>query len=173
IPTAPIPLVTQPDPTPIRQYSRRERIAQSSALPTVADGPASPVRDVSEGEACPTDSGFIADQDRETIAKSFTLPHDSAPRERVQVLEDREGVAAKQSRDDAPIKGRSFNEGEAAAERISNVSEEIAMVLTSIDAATVLAGGIDVPTASGFIPTAGPPATVISTGSEVGPTASP
>nr|GFC61621.1 hypothetical protein [Tanacetum cinerariifolium] len=40
-------------------------------------------------------------------------------------------------------------------------------------AATILAGGIDVPTGSGFIPTAGPPATVISTSSEFGPTASP
>nr|GFD62698.1 hypothetical protein [Tanacetum cinerariifolium] len=57
---APIPPVTQPDPTPIRQYSRRARIARSSVLPNVADKPASPVRDVSEGEACPTDSGFIA-----------------------------------------------------------------------------------------------------------------
>nr|GFD60721.1 hypothetical protein [Tanacetum cinerariifolium] len=60
-----------------------------------------------------------------------------------------------------------------AAERISNDSEEIARVLTSMDAATVLAGGIDVPTGSGSISTAGPPATIISTGSEVGPTASP
>nr|GFA99405.1 hypothetical protein [Tanacetum cinerariifolium] len=94
-------------------------------------------------------------------------------KERVQVLEDREGVATKQSRDDAPIKGRSNNEGEEAAKRISNDSEEIARVLTSMDAATVLAGEIDVPTGSGFIPTAGPPATVISTGSKVGPTASP
>nr|GFA40973.1 hypothetical protein [Tanacetum cinerariifolium] len=93
-------------------------------------------------------------------------------KERVQVLEDRESVAAKQSGDDAPIKGRSINEGEAAAERINNDSKEIARVLTSMDAATVLAGGIDVPTGSGSIPTAGPPATVISTGSEVGPTAS-
>nr|GEY92859.1 hypothetical protein [Tanacetum cinerariifolium] len=187
-------------------------IAQSSALSTVADEPASPMRDVSEGEACPTDSGFIADQDRATIAKSSTLPHDSAPRvtspaadegsmqhniseltalctslqrqysellakfqaqkeeiislkERVKVLEDKEDVAVTQSRDDAPIKGRSINEGEAAAERISNDSEEVARVLTSIDAATVLAGGIDVPTGSGFTPTAGPSATVISTGS--------
>nr|GFB89231.1 hypothetical protein [Tanacetum cinerariifolium] len=80
IPTAPIPTVTQTDSTPIIQYSRRARIAQSSALLTVADEPASPVRD-----------------DRET----------------------------------------------------------------------------NVPTGSGFIPTAGPPATVISTGSEVSPTASP
>nr|GFA09077.1 hypothetical protein [Tanacetum cinerariifolium] len=194
-------------------------IAQSSALPTITDEPASPVRDVSEGEACPNASGFIANQDMATIAKSSTLPHDSAPRvtfpaadegsmqqniseltalctslqrqysklmskfqaqeeeigrlkERVQVLEDREGVATKQSGEDATIKERSNNEGEAAAERISNDSEEIARVLTSIDAATVLAGKIDVPTGSGFIPTAGPPATVISTGSEVGPIAS-
>nr|GFD47910.1 hypothetical protein [Tanacetum cinerariifolium] len=39
-----------------------------------------------------------------------------------------------------------------------------------MDAVTVLAGGIDIPTGSGSIPTAGPPATIISTGSEVGPT---
>nr|GEY53944.1 putative reverse transcriptase domain-containing protein [Tanacetum cinerariifolium] len=67
-------------------------------------------------------------------------------KDRVKVLEDKEGVYAKQSGDDAPIKGRSINEGEAAAERIINDSKEIARVLTSIDAATVLAGGIDVPT---------------------------
>nr|GEV21427.1 reverse transcriptase domain-containing protein [Tanacetum cinerariifolium] len=151
IPTAPIPPVTQPDTTPIRQYSRRARIAQSSTLPTVADEPASPVRDVSEEEACPIESGFIADQDRVTIAKSSTLPHDSAPRVT--------SPAADEGR-------RSINEGEAAAERISNDSEDVARVLTSMDAATVLAGGIDVPTGSGSIPTAGPPATVISTGSE-------
>nr|GEU57059.1 hypothetical protein [Tanacetum cinerariifolium] len=79
IPTAPIPPVTQPDTTLIRQYTRIVRNAQSSALLTIADEPASLVRDVSEGEACPTKSGFIADQDRTTIAKSYTLPHDSAP----------------------------------------------------------------------------------------------
>nr|GFB75554.1 hypothetical protein [Tanacetum cinerariifolium] len=94
-------------------------------------------------------------------------------KDRVKVLEKRKGVAANPSGDDAPIKGRSINEGDAAAERISNDSEEIARVLTSMDAATVLAGGIDVPTGSGLIPTTGPPATVISIGSEVGPTASP
>nr|GEZ54164.1 hypothetical protein [Tanacetum cinerariifolium] len=93
-------------------------------------------------------------------------------KDRVQVLEDRKGNTTKPSRDDTLIKGRSINEGEVAAERISNDSEEVARVLTSIDAATVLAGGIDVPTGNGSIPTAGPPATIISTGSEVGPTAS-
>nr|GFD39881.1 hypothetical protein [Tanacetum cinerariifolium] len=115
IPTAPILPVTQPVITPIIQYSRRARIAQSFALPTVAD------------------------QDKATIAKSSTLPHDSAPRDRVKVLEDKEDVLATQSGDDAPIKGRSINEGESAAERISNDSEDIARVLTSMDAATILA----------------------------------
>nr|GFB61491.1 hypothetical protein [Tanacetum cinerariifolium] len=169
----------------------RARIAQSFTLLTVADKPASPVRDDSQGEACPTDSGFIVDQDRATIAKSSTLPHDSAPRVTSPTADEgsmqqniseltalctslqREAVASKRSGEDALIKGRSNNEGEAAAERISNDSEEIARVLTSMDAATVLAVETNVPTGSGFIPTAGPPATVISTGSEVGPTASP
>nr|GFA58826.1 synaptobrevin, longin-like domain protein [Tanacetum cinerariifolium] len=128
IPTAPIPPVTQTGTTPIIQYTRRARIAQSSAFPTVADEPASP---------------------------------------------DKEGVIRDKSVDDAPIKGRSSYEGEAPAERISNDSEEIARVLTSMDAATVLAGEANVSTGSGFIPTAGPPATIVSTGSEVGPTASP
>nr|GFC54596.1 hypothetical protein [Tanacetum cinerariifolium] len=78
IPTAPIPTVTQPYTTPIIQYSRRARIAQSSALLTIADEPASPVKDD----------------------------------------KDREAAATKQSREDALIKGRSNNEGEAAAKRI-------------------------------------------------------
>nr|GFC25706.1 hypothetical protein [Tanacetum cinerariifolium] len=220
IPTAPIPTITQTDTTPIIQYSRRARIAQSSALPTIADEPTSLVRDNSQGEACPTDSGFIADQDRATIAKSSTLPRDSAPRvtspaaeegsmqqtineltafctslqrqhlellakfqaqeveinilkERVKYLEDKEGVIGDKSGDDAPIKGRRSNEREAAAERISTDSEETARVLTSLDATNVIAGETNVPTGSGSIPTAGPPATIVSTGSEVSPTASP
>nr|GFD06559.1 hypothetical protein [Tanacetum cinerariifolium] len=60
------------------------------------------------------------------------------------------------------VRKRSINEGETAAERISNDSEEIARVLTSMDAAIVLAGGIDVPTGNGSISTTDPPATIIS-----------
>nr|GFC02652.1 hypothetical protein [Tanacetum cinerariifolium] len=94
-------------------------------------------------------------------------------KERVKVLEDKDGVIGDKSGDDAPIKGRSNTEGEAPAERIINDSEEIARVLTSMDAATVLEGESNVPTGNGFIPTAAPTATIVSTGSEVGPTASP
>nr|GEW60618.1 hypothetical protein [Tanacetum cinerariifolium] len=186
-----IPPITLTDTPPIMQYTSRTRIAQSSVLPPVADEHASPLRDVSQGEACPTDSGFIADQVRKTIAKSSTLPYDSTPRvtshaaaegkllakfqaqevevnrlkERVKLLEDREGVAIEGSRDDAPIKGRNLDEGEAAAERASDDTEEMATVLTSMDAATVLASGlVEVPIGSGSIPTAGPPAAEVPTG---------
>nr|GEX49762.1 hypothetical protein [Tanacetum cinerariifolium] len=143
---------------------------------------------------------IFGDQDRATIDKSYTLPHDSALwvtstaavegsmqqiileltalctslqrqlseltdkfqaqeveinrlKEKVKLLEEREGVAAINSRDDAPIKGRSMDKGEAATERVSDDTEEMATVLTSMDAATVLASRVvDVPTGSGSIP---------------------
>nr|GEU29230.1 hypothetical protein [Tanacetum cinerariifolium] len=155
----------------------RARIAQSSALPPVADEPASPVRDVSQGEACPTDSGFIADQDMATIAKSSTLPHDSAPRvtspaaeegmeinklkERVKILEAKGGVIGVSSGDDAPIKGRRIDEEEVATIRVSSDTEEV-----RLDKG-------EVPTGSGSIPIAGPPTAEVPTGSDVVPTASP
>nr|GEU88158.1 hypothetical protein [Tanacetum cinerariifolium] len=188
ITTALIPPVTSSDTPPIRQYTRRTRIAQSS--------------------------------DRATIAKSSTLPHDSAPRvtspaadegsmqqtineltalctslqrqyfemidkfqaqeveinrlkARVKLLKDKEGMGTERSGDDAPIKGRNLDEGEAAAERVTDDTEEMATVLTSIDAATFLASGVvGVPTSSGSIPTTSPPAAEVPTGSDVVPTAS-
>nr|GEZ87979.1 glutamic acid-rich protein-like [Tanacetum cinerariifolium] len=167
--TVSIPLVTSSDTPPIRLYTRRTRIAQSLILPPVADEPASPLRDVSQGEACPTDSGFLADQDMAIIAKSSTLPHDSAPRVTSPVAAEGKGF-----RDDAPIKGRNLDKGEAAAERVSDDTEEMATVLTSMDAATVLASRVaEVSTGSGSIPTIGPPAAEVPTGSDVVPTASP
>nr|GEX00526.1 hypothetical protein [Tanacetum cinerariifolium] len=190
------------------------------------------IRIYTEGKGritCPTDSRFEADQDRTNIAKTSTLPHDSAPRVTspaadegrmqlildeltalctslqrqhsemvakfkaqelkihrlkaiVKLLEDRERVVAEQSGDDAPIKGRNLDEREAAAERVSDDTEEMATVLTSMDAAIVLSGGGvaevptgsgSIPTASGSIPTAGPSAAEVPTGSDVVPTAGP
>nr|GEW66223.1 hypothetical protein [Tanacetum cinerariifolium] len=129
ITTTSIPTVTPSETTPIRQYTRRARIDQSSTLLTVADEP-----------------------DKATIAKSSTLPHDSAPRVTSPVADE----------------GR-----EAAAERASDDTEEMAIVLTSMDAATVLASGAaEVSTGSGSIPIAGPPAAEVPTGSDVVPTAS-
>nr|GFB91605.1 hypothetical protein [Tanacetum cinerariifolium] len=107
---------------------------------------ASPVRDVTEGKACPIDFGFIADQDRATIDKSSTLPHDTAPRvtspaavegtqdvkinklkERVTILEDNQGVISARSADNAPIKGRKIAEEEGITGRVSSDTEEIRM----------------------------------------------
>nr|GEW85101.1 hypothetical protein [Tanacetum cinerariifolium] len=62
-------------------------------------------------------------------------------KERVKLLGDRDRVATQRSGDDAPIKRRSLDEGEVAAERTSDDTEEMATVLTSIDAATILASG--------------------------------
>nr|GEX41475.1 hypothetical protein [Tanacetum cinerariifolium] len=190
ISTISIPPITSSDTPPLKQYTRRSRISQSSVLQPVADEPASSLRCVSQGETCPIDSGFIADQDRATIAKSSTLPYDSAPRvtspaidegtqeveinrlkARVKLLEDREGLVGERSGDDAPIKGRNLDEGEAAAKKVSDDTEEMATVLTSMDAVTILAAGVaDVPTGSGSIPTASPD---VPTGSGSIPAASP
>nr|GEX51135.1 hypothetical protein [Tanacetum cinerariifolium] len=86
----------------------------------------------------------------------------------------RKGAAATKSRDDAPIKGRSMDEGEAATERVSDDTKEMATVLTSMDAVTVLASRVvNVPTGSGSIPTASTPAKgSVPTGSEEVPTVS-
>nr|GEW07441.1 hypothetical protein [Tanacetum cinerariifolium] len=203
----------------LRQYIKRVRIAQSSALPPVVDEPASPLRDVNEGKACPTKSGFEADQDMANIAKTSTLPHDLVPRvtspaadegsmqlkldeltglctslqrqhsemvakfeaqemeinrlkAKVKLLEDRDGVAVERFGDDAPIKGRNLDEGEAVAERVSDDTKEMATVLTSMETTTVLASrAAEVPTGSGLVPTAGSPAAKVPTGSDVVPTA--
>nr|GEW95472.1 hypothetical protein [Tanacetum cinerariifolium] len=161
---------TEPHHTPSPEAQPPSHTTHSSSsLPSVTTtipAPASPLRDVSQGEACPTDSGFIADQDRVTIAKSSTLPHDSAPRVTSpaadegsiqQTISELTALCTSLQRQHSELLAkfqaqeveinRSLDEGEAAAERICDDSEEMATVLTSMDAATVLAGGIaDVPT---------------------------
>nr|GEV88050.1 retrovirus-related Pol polyprotein from transposon TNT 1-94 [Tanacetum cinerariifolium] len=150
------------------------------AASPVRDEPASPVRDVSQGEACPTDSGFIADQDRATIAKSSNLPYDSAPRVTSpaakegsiqQTINELMTFCTSLQSDTEEVR---LDEGEVAAERANDDTEEMATVRTTMDAATVLASGpAEVPTGSGSIPTAGPPAVQVPTGSDVVPIASP
>nr|GEW16283.1 hypothetical protein [Tanacetum cinerariifolium] len=162
--TKTIPTKTPTEIPTLRQYSRRAtRIAQSKALPTTADEPASILRDNSQGEAFPTLFGLEAGQDMENILKTSTLPHDSTPR--VTSLDADEG-------NDAPIKGRILETGEEAGverstERGSNDTEEMVNVLTSIDAANILTSGVvdvsvppaaevstvGVPTGSGLVPT--------------------
>nr|GEX36193.1 hypothetical protein [Tanacetum cinerariifolium] len=174
------------------QYTRRARIAHSSALPPIADEPASPIGDDSQGEACLTDSGLEAEQDRANITKTSSLPSNSTPRvtslaadegnmqqklneltDLVRLLEDREGGGITQSGED---------EGEEVAierstEKGSNNTEEMVNVLPSLDATTILSSGVsvsispiievsvaEVPTGSGSIPTASPPGTGVPAG---------
>nr|GEV94088.1 ribonuclease H-like domain-containing protein [Tanacetum cinerariifolium] len=132
----------------------------SLALSPVANELAPPIKDDSQGEACPTDSGLEADQDRENIPKTSTLPSDSIPRvtslvadegtheleinrlkARIKLLEDKDRGVVEQSGDDAPIKGMSLDEGEEAAERVNDDTEEMATILTFMDAASIVTSG--------------------------------
>nr|GFB65952.1 hypothetical protein [Tanacetum cinerariifolium] len=136
------------------QYTKRARIAQSSALVTAADEPASPIGDDSQGEVCLTDSGLEVEQDSANITKTSTLPSDSTSRvtslaAEVKLLEDKDGEGIAQSREYAPIKRRSLDEGkEAAVERStkrgSDDTKEMVIVLTSLDAASILTSGVSV-----------------------------
>nr|GFB16764.1 hypothetical protein [Tanacetum cinerariifolium] len=97
---------------------------------------------------------------------------------RIKLLEDKDGGVAEQTGDDAPIKGRRLDEGDEAAERVSDDTEEMATVLTSMYAASILTSGgvqvvptaVEVATATVSIPTG---SGVVSTASPTIPTASP
>nr|GFD27852.1 hypothetical protein [Tanacetum cinerariifolium] len=69
---------------------------------------------------------------------------------RIKVLEDKDRGVAEQSGDDAPIKGRRLDEEEEAAERVNDDTEEMEIILTSMDAASILTSrGVQVvPTAA-------------------------
>nr|GEW15360.1 hypothetical protein [Tanacetum cinerariifolium] len=69
---------------------------------------------------------------------------------RIKLLEDTDRGVTAQSEDDAPIKGRRLDEGEEVAKRVSDDTEEMETVLTSMDAASILtSGGVQVvPTAA-------------------------
>nr|GEX23764.1 hypothetical protein [Tanacetum cinerariifolium] len=99
------------------------------------DEPASPLGDDSQGEACPTDSGFEAEQHKENA--------------RIKHLEDRDGGDDDPSGEDATIKRRSLETWEEACierstEKGSDDTEEMVNVLTSLDAASVLSSGVQV-----------------------------
>nr|GEV75212.1 hypothetical protein [Tanacetum cinerariifolium] len=66
--------------TPQRYTRRAIRIAQPKALSPAADEPASLSRDDRQGEAFPTVSSLDAGHDKENIAKTFAMPHESSSR---------------------------------------------------------------------------------------------
>nr|GEY99198.1 copia protein [Tanacetum cinerariifolium] len=192
--TTSIPTITPTETTPIRQYTQTTRIAQSSALPTdratidksstlphdLAPRVTSPVaNEGSMQQTIPKLTALCTSLQRQLseLTAKFQAQEVEINRlkERVKLLEDKDGMATTRSGDDAPIKGRSMDEGEAVTKRISDESKEMATVLTSMDVATVLASGVvDVSTGSGSIPIASTLAEEqVPTGSDVVPTASP
>nr|GEW53676.1 hypothetical protein [Tanacetum cinerariifolium] len=195
----PSPKAQQTSPTSTLSPS----LPPSSALPPVADEPASPIGDDSQGEACPTDFGLEAEQNRANINKTSTLPSDSTPRDEMALkitaqdleisalkamikhLEDRDGEDDDPSGEDAIIKDRRLEIGDEACierstEKGSNDTKEMVNVLTSLDAASVLSSRVQVSVppvaevATVSIPPAGKIPTIrVPTGNGMVPTASP
>nr|GEU91207.1 hypothetical protein [Tanacetum cinerariifolium] len=131
---------------------------------------------------------FQKDQNRATIDKSSTLPHDSAPRvtspvadevSMQQTIPELTALCTSLQRQLSELTAK-FQAQEVEINRLKDRVKllkeregEMATVLTSMDAATVLSSGVvDVPTGSGSIPTAITPAEEqVPTGSDVVPTA--
>nr|GEY98307.1 hypothetical protein [Tanacetum cinerariifolium] len=176
----------------------RARIAQSSALPPVADEPASPLRDVSQGEACPTVSDFEAEQDRTNIAKTSSLPYESTSR--VTSFAADEGsmqhkfdelttlCTSLQSQQSEMVsrfeaQGLEINSLKAIIKLLEDKDRVVAehfgddtpikrrRLDVGEEAAERVSDDTEFPTGSGSIPTAGPPATRVPTSNDVVPTA--
>nr|GEU73423.1 hypothetical protein [Tanacetum cinerariifolium] len=129
-----IPTVTPSDTSPLRQYTRRARIAQSSALLPVADEPASPLQDAIQSESDLV-SKFDAQKVEITMLKA-----------RVKLLKDREGGGAEQFRDNAQSRGGA-----------TVLSSGVAEVPTGSDSIpTAGSPAAEVPTGSDVVPTVGP-----------------
>nr|GEV94581.1 putative ribonuclease H-like domain-containing protein [Tanacetum cinerariifolium] len=146
-----------------RRYTRRAiRIAQSKALLPIADEPASLSRDDRQVEAFPNVSSLDAGQDRENIAKTSALPHESSPKmaakikdqdleisglkARVNFLEDKERSHTEPTQEDAPITGGIIDIGEElgaekSTEKGSSDTEEMINVLSSMEATNILSSG--------------------------------
>nr|GFC34876.1 hypothetical protein [Tanacetum cinerariifolium] len=125
ITSEPLPQALTKTLTP-RRYTRRPIwIAQSKALLPDVDEPASLSRDDIQREAFPTVSSLDARHDRENIAKTSALPHESSPRvTSLDADEGREELGADKS-----------------TELGRNDIKEMVNVLTSMDATNILTSG--------------------------------
>nr|GFA46698.1 hypothetical protein [Tanacetum cinerariifolium] len=144
------------------QYSRRAtRVAQSKALSSAADEPASLLRDDSQGEAFPTVSSLDAGQDRENINKTSALPYESSPR--VPSLDADEGCSNQRGCMEIWEEVRV----ERSTKLGSNDTKEMINVLSTMEAFNILtskvaaisvspiaaATTVGVPTVNGLFPT--------------------
>nr|GEZ85830.1 hypothetical protein [Tanacetum cinerariifolium] len=138
--------------TPRRLTKRAIRVAQSKALSPDADEPASLSRDDRQREAFPTVSSLDAGQDKENIAKTSAMPHESSPR--VASLDADEGRGIIDIGEELGA--------DKSTEKGSNDTGEMVNVPSSMDAVNILSsGGAAFSTASvsptDVFPTAGVP----------------
>nr|GEX36656.1 putative ribonuclease H-like domain-containing protein [Tanacetum cinerariifolium] len=190
VPTEPLPTIIPTDTAQLRQYIRRARIAQSLALPL--DRANIPKTSTLPSDSTPMVTSLAADEGSmqqkldELMTLCISLQREQSEmiskiaaqeleinslKARIKLLEDKDGGVVEQSGDDAPIKGRRLDEGEDAAKRVSDDTEEMATVLTSIDAVCILTSGgvqvvpttvevatatVSIPTGSGVVSTASP-----------------
>nr|GEY32399.1 hypothetical protein [Tanacetum cinerariifolium] len=139
-----------------------------------------------QGEACPTISSLDAKQDRANIAKSSTFPHESTSRVpslaadegtlqlRIQELTDLcTSLQKQQSEMVAKFKVQELEINSLKARIKVLEDKDRGVSERSGDDAPIKgrSGVAKVPTGSGSIPTAGPPATEVTTSSDVVPTA--
>nr|GFA21016.1 hypothetical protein [Tanacetum cinerariifolium] len=127
------------------QYTKRARIAQSSALLTIADEPASPLGDDSQDL-------YTRLQRQQTKMASKLTAKDleiASLKARIKMLDDKDRGGDDPYGEDATIKGMSLEIGEEAGierstNKGSNNTEEMVNVLTSLDAACILTSGVQV-----------------------------
>nr|GEX80600.1 hypothetical protein [Tanacetum cinerariifolium] len=151
------------------RYTRRAiRIAQSKALSPAADEPASLSRDDRQREAFFTVSSLDTGQDRENIAKTSALPHDSSSKvtsfdadegsmqQRIyELMELCTSLQRQQSQMEAKIKDQDLEisglkarvkdreelGADKSTELGSNDTEEMVNVLSSMEVANILTSG--------------------------------
>nr|GFD34277.1 hypothetical protein [Tanacetum cinerariifolium] len=132
---------TKPHHTPSPEVTSSHPSTSSIPLPSIPTAPIPPVTQTAPRVTSPAaEEGSMQQTINELTAFCTSLQRQHSEllakfqvqeveinrlKERVKILEDKEGVIGDISIDDAPIKGRSSYEGEAPAERISNDSEEI------------------------------------------------
>nr|GEU99219.1 hypothetical protein [Tanacetum cinerariifolium] len=186
--TVTIPTVIPTDTPQLRQYTRRARNAQSSALPPIANKPASPIGDDSQEKLNELmDLCTRLQRQQDEMALKITS-HDLeivALKARIKYLEDRDGGDDDPSGEDATIKERRLETGEEvgiekSTEKGSADTKEMVNVLTSLVAASVLSSGLQVSVspaaevATVSIPPVGEIHPIsVPTGSGMVPTASP
>nr|GEW69809.1 hypothetical protein [Tanacetum cinerariifolium] len=171
----PIPQTSTKTLTPRRLTRRAIWIAQSKAPSPAADEPYEPaslLRDDRQGEAFPTVSSLDAGQDRENIAKTSAMPHESSSRvPSFDADEGRKKTCRAYSRGCSNHRGIKDIREELGADKSielgSNDTEEMINVLSSMEAVNILLSGgaaasvspadvfpiASVPTVSGSFPT--------------------